>query len=210
MKAFFLKTLSGLLFLISMSVGELYANVFYTFSENSVGVQVSYSGSLDTSLLTPQGGLSHGLTYVEIAPSGFTVINISNFQPSPLMPELPSVGLQFSADGVTFSIDPSAILNRQYASSASGDTFSFLVFDYVGSYRSVLCVPWAYVSSTEFSGDMFFQGATFSSLGIRPDQGFQINLPGGQTISGIVVPEPASMTLLLGGFSLFALLGTRR
>lgn len=194
-----LRAIAGILFVVGVNTASVDASVFYTFSESSGGLRIDYTGSLDTSMLSAQGGLSSDRRYITIEPGAAKVIDLANFQPSPALPDLPGVGLQLLAEGVQVSLDLEPLPQHCSATSAAGDTFGFYTWEYGsgGSYRALIFVPYDYLSGAPIDGGMFFEGETFESMGLR-GTGFKLSLPGGEVISATVVPEPGCATLILG------------
>jgi len=201
------KIISSVLLLSAISIGRLDASMIYTFAEDGAGVEVNYSGSLNTSIFAPQGAVTADERYINIPAGNFTVCDFENYQPSSLLPGFSGVSSVFSADSVTFSFNLDPLPNVFDASSSGGDTFGFDVFYYAGPYRAVINVPFEYISGSPINGSMYFTGETLSSMGIQADGGFEVYLPDGETISGIVVPEPRCVVLLAIG--LLAVIGSR-
>lgn len=189
-----MKVITIMTVLATIAVNRLEAAVLYTFSENASGVQLGYSGSLDTSGLRTQAALSAEGTYIDIlgvAAPGQQLYDFQNFQRSPLLPELRGVSSQFSADDISFSWNLDTLDRRYYAPSAWGDTFGFYIFERSGIYVTWLNLPFGYISESPINGGMVFEGETLSSMELSPSESFRVFLPGGENISGVVVvPEP--------------------
>ena len=175
---------------LSIAVNEIEAAMLYTFSETAAGVELTYSGSLNTSSLNFQGGLGAIGRYVdilgEIVP-GQRLYDFQNFRPSPEQPAFEGVSFRFSADNISFSWNLDTVVRRYDASSGFGDTFGFYIFERSGIYVTWMNLPWGYVSGSSITGGVLFAGETLSSMGLIPGESFQIFLPGQQTISGVVI-----------------------
>ena len=52
-----MKVIVGIVFFAAVSAVRLEGSVLYMLSESANGVQITYTGSLNTSLFSPQGGV---------------------------------------------------------------------------------------------------------------------------------------------------------
>ena len=71
-------------------------------------------------------------------------------------------------------------------------------------------LPYQYVSGSTIAGQAEFTGQTLGSMGLEVGENFLITLPGGDSIEGAVVPEPAAVATLAGLVALGMALGRRR
>ncbi len=88
-----------------IAFNRIEAGVLYTFSETASGVQLTYSGSLNTSGLNQQAGLIATGSYINILGADITgqiLYDFENFQPSPLLPGLLGAASEYSADNISF------------------------------------------------------------------------------------------------------------
>jgi len=144
-----LKTIVVTTVIFFVGAHEPEAAMLHTFSDTPAGVQLSYSGSLNTSGLNAQAGLSASSRYIDIlgvVVPGQQLYDFENFRPSPLIPELPGVASQFSANNISFSWNLTASARHYNASSAYGDTFGFYIFGSSGSYTTWMNLPFTYTS----------------------------------------------------------------
>jgi hypothetical protein len=176
------------------------AVVTYTFREDGDDVVATYSGSLQTSLLSFQGALTYSRRYVDIlgiVQAGQMIIEFENAQPLAVgqHPSYLGTSFRYSANNITYDMDMDFAVRRYLAPNSTGDTFGFYVFEQSGQFVTWINVPYQYVSGTPIDGEMRFEGETLLSMGLEESETFTIFLPGGESIVGEVVPEPNTMIL---------------
>src|SRR6266568_4391889 len=174
-----------------IAFNRIEAGVLYTFSETASGVQLTYSGSLNTSGLNQQAGLIATGSYINILGADITgqiLYDFENFQPSPLLPGLLGAASEYSADNISFSWNLPTTSRHFFTLLGFGDTFGFYIFKRDQSYFTWMNLPWLYVSGAPINGGMLFAGESLSSMGLSRTQSFQVFLPGLETISAIVLP----------------------
>lgn len=208
---------SNHLFLIGLiaaaALGNAEAVVTYTFTETPTGVRLSYTGTINTSGLSFQGGLSDSARYIDIqgaspAP-GHQMYEFQNMQFSSYYPDLPVSSFRYSATGITFDWRLSLAIPKYVPTASDGQTFGFYIFARDGGYTTWMNLPAGYVSGEAITGSQTFAGQTFATMGLTLDETFQVFLPGNEQIVGVVaVPEPG--TLALCGCAGLVLSGMRR
>jgi hypothetical protein len=198
-----MKSFGTLILILPFLAPRLEASVLYQFADAPGGVQLTYSGSINTSVFSDQGGLGSNARFIDIngvdqpsQPLGPILYEFENFQPSPLYP-FPGDGERLRADGISYSWNMTTAQQQYTVTSAYGDTFGFYIYRYLDHLTVYVNVPVPYTSGAPINGGMFFAGQTLSSMGLSTDESFQVFLPGNQTISGIVVPEPGAPLILL-------------
>lgn len=191
------------------------AAVTYTFSEQNGAVVAAYSGQLNTSGLSFQGGLSYSDRYADIlgiVTVGQSIIEIQNAQPLPVgqHPSYLGTSFRYSAENISFNLGMNFQQRRYNAPNSVGDTFGFYIFERSGSYSTWLNLPWQYISGNAISGEMRFEGESFNSMGLESFEAFTVFLPGGELIVGRVVPEPSLGILVMFALSFTLTCRTRQ
>lgn len=199
-------------FTAATTLDSAQAVVTYTFADTAGGVVLNYTGGLNISALSFQGGLSSIARYVDIQGAnpavGHQMYEFQNMQYSSYYPGLPASSFRYSASGITFDWMMS-LTKPQYApTSSTGQTFGFYIFKQGSSYVTWMNLPPGYVSGSPITGSQTFAGETLASMGLLESETFLVNLPGGESIKGQVVPEPSIP--LLAGWAGLTLLGIRR
>ena len=188
-----MKVITVIVVSLAILANETAAEMRYVFSETADGVELTYSGSLNTSNLSFQGGLGANGRYIdilgEIVP-GQQLYDFQNFRPHPEQPALEGVSFRFMAENISFAWNMNTAAQRYNASSGFGDTFGFYIFERSGIYVTWMNLPWGYISGNSITGGVLFAGQTLSSMGLTPEESFQVFLPGNETISGsVLAPE---------------------
>jgi hypothetical protein len=184
------------------------AAVIYTFTESTEAVTLSYTGSINTAALSLQGGLSADDRFIDILGVGAQplqmVFEFQNFQHGAEIPPPPYTGVstRYSADDITFNLNLTFTARRYYPTSATGDTFGFYVFQRSGQYFTWLNVPFLYASGDPIAGSMTFAGQSFASMGLTPGESLKLFLPGNESVSVIVVPEPVLLPAIAAAGSM--------
>jgi hypothetical protein len=154
-----------------------HSELVYSFSQIDTGVQLTCSGILNPGGMEFGGDFYDEGRYIDV--DTFSVCRIQSAQ-------------GFFSDYVTqeaswswhFNLTPG--FYSAYDSSW-GDSFGLTIF----AQTVVVDVPFQYAPGKPINGGMLFQGKTLASMGISPSDSFEVDLPGGDTIRGIVVvPEP--------------------
>jgi len=188
-----------------MLVGSpLNAAVTLIFSEKSEGVSLSYTGQLLTNGLQFQGGLAYNGRFLDI--NGSQIIEFQNAQPLPIgqHPSFQGTSFRYSADNITFNLQLDLVNLPALASSASGDTFGFYIFERSGQFITWMNLPWQYVSGSPIQGELKFAGESFESMGLEQGEQFRMVLPGGESVAIQVVPEPSTLMLFAAAVTITA------
>lgn len=184
------------------------AAVTYTFRQDGPDIVASYSGSLQTTLLSFQGGLTYSGRFVDIfgfVQDGETVIEFQNAQPLDIgqHPQHQGTSFRYSADNISYDLQMNFRERSFQAPNSTGDTFGFYIFSRSTGLAALVNVPFQYVSGTPIEGEMRFEGETLDSMGLEVSETFKVFLPGGEFIAGQVVPEPTAVS-----FAGLALIGS--
>ncbi len=170
-----------------------HTELVYAFSELDTGVQLTCSGSLNPGGMEFGGNFSDPGSYIDV--DSFYVCYIQKAG-------------GFFSDYVTQQASWSWRFNLKpgfYSAynSSWGDSFGLTIF----AQTVVVDVPFQYAPGTPIDGGMLFQGETLASMAISPGDGFEVDLPGGDRIRGVVViPEPTCASLC--GVLFFMLAGS--
>ena len=170
-----------------LTAGWARADLLFTMEELGPDVVVSASGVIDTSKLTPIGQWFAGVQ-ATITPNDGQIILGVGFD----------LGDRYS---LTTGADVFGSGNTAVASSSTGDAID------LHGMEEFLGLPAGYVSGTQITTTMTFDGQTFASLGVTPGTYDRI-LEDGQTVTlpigaGAGVPEPSALALLaIGGLGL--------
>jgi hypothetical protein len=196
-----MKATAVLALVICIGALKLEASVVYTFSDGPSGVQLAYSGSLNTAALDFQGGLTANGISINTSGAGDVPYEFENFQPSSS-----GSSYRYVVNDISYSWNLATTPSGISASSGYGETFGF--YFYTGNDTTWLNLPFDYTSGAPITGGMLFAGQTLASMGLNTTESFEVFLPGNQIISASVTPEPAPAFLMLSG--LMGVVGFRR
>lgn len=138
------------------SIQATHASVTITAVEIDGNVVFSYSGSINTAFLEPRYGPDYSVIRGRLAPDSSLIYFADTDFSAPN-------ALKFYTDPVTTSPASMGSGNLTFPSSFTGSYFIITPL-FVG-------VPSNYVSGSQISGTMTFEGATFESLGLNTDPG---------------------------------------
>ncbi len=191
----------GLFSLIPMlAAATADAAVTMRFFESAGSVLATYSGSIDSSRLSFQGGLSAGPGAEFQAGDRYGSGDRYEFQN--YQGDYPLTSFRYTVEfPETFEFTWDLEMSQATpftTGKASGDTFGFRLFQQLGNWKIWMNLPYQYVSGSTISGQAEFTGQTLASMGLEEGEGFQIVLPGGDRIDGAVVPEPSAIAALAG------------
>lgn len=168
------------------------AAAIITATEVGVDVVFTGSGTLNVSALTSMGngnllaGIDFGReVFLGANPSGFAAVNF------------------YGAAGQITAPGPFGDDLFTLASLGDGPRFGIAVEAFPNQVAPAIVVPAGYVSGGSLSSTSTFSGATFSSLGIDPGT-YTWTWGSGASADSLtltVVPEPASIGLVLAGLA---------
>ena len=174
-----------------------FANINFVITETALGVELTGSGSVNTT------GLTEIQTPTEVALTGGFIIDFHD-------------GLSVGTGAIDF-FDPLAFIGPDAfgpgiangfagatATSGAGDAFGFDL------YQLFLVVPEGYSSGDVLSGSGFYAGATLESLDLTAGSFSWTDQGGNNTINVTIVPEPSHYALLVGAAALSLLVIQRR